>query len=123
MSTVENTNSTPLVNSNPSTSEIITPKKYAKRTIEMIGLSSCGHCSDTESFIKSELTPNSDVPVEFKLLDANSPEGRVVVEQKKLKNVPYIKECLIPTEPDKQPDCKEINEYRKEFFKTKVNSD
>ena len=62
-------------------------KKYKERVIEMVGLESCGHCADTEKFITTELKPHSDVPVQFKKIDANTPEG-LIVKEKKLKYAP-----------------------------------
>jgi glutaredoxin len=121
--------STPLVKTTSSSSSIqqqqetITVPKYAKRTIEMLGLDECGHCVDAETFFKTELTPNSDVPVEYRKISADSTEGQNIVDEKDLKYVPFIKECLIPTDPSKPPECQEVKGLKKNKFKFKVNSD
>lgn len=125
--------STPLEISNDNSSTVATsdsvvetqqptpPKKYAKRVIEMVGLESCGGCQETTEFIESQLKPNSDVPVVFNKYDVASDKGKEIVKDKNLRYVPWVKECLIPSDPDAQPECKEVNSYDKKFFKIKVN--
>ena len=96
--------------------------KYKKRVIEMVGLESCGGCQETTEFIEKELKPNSDVPIEFNKYDVNSEKGKEIVKDKNLKYVPWVKECLIPSNENEQPVCKEINAYDKKFFqKAKLN--
>lgn len=97
------------------------PKKYSKRVIEMVGLESCGGCQETTEFIETQLKPNSDVEVVFNKHDVESERGKEIVKNKNLKYVPWIKECLIPTDANAQPECKEVNSYDKKFFKVKVN--
>ncbi len=107
----------------PIVKEVITKvePKYAKRTIEMTGLETCGGCIDAETFVKTELIPNSDVPTDFTKIDANSEAGKKIVEEKDLEFVPHFKECLIPSDPTKEPECRDIKEFKKGAFKTKVN--
>lgn len=95
--------------------------KYAKREIKMIGYDDCGHCVDAEKFIKTELIPNSDVQTSFTKIIADSDEGKAIVEQKKLEVVPFVEECLIPTNPQEKPDCREFKHFKKSNLKTKVN--
>lgn len=96
--------------------------KYKKRIIEMVGLESCGGCQETVDFIEKELKPNSDVPIEFTKHDVNSEKGKEIVKDKNLKYVPWVKECLIPSNENETPQCKEINAYDRKFFqKPKIN--
>lgn len=97
-------------------------KKYEKNVIKLVGLDTCGHCIQTEKFIQTELKPNSDVPVEYTKIDANSPEGQLIKDEKKLKFVPYVEQCLIPVDKTKPAECTEINEFKKDWFRVKVNS-
>jgi glutaredoxin len=97
--------------------------KYAKREITMVGYDQCGHCVDAETYFKTELIPTSDVPVDYKKIIADSDEGKKIVEEKGLEFVPYVKECLIPKDPNQQPDCQEMKSFKKSKFKSKVNSD
>ena len=97
--------------------------KYARRTIKMIGRDDCGHCVDAENYFKTELIPNSDVPVEFNKKTIDDPEAKAVIEAKNLEYVPYIEHCLIPKNPNEQPVCEEFKSFKKSKFKQKVNSD
>lgn len=96
-------------------------QKYSKREIKMVGYDDCGHCVDAEKFIKTELIPNSDVQTNFTKIIADSDEGKAIVDQKGLKVVPYIEECLIPVNPEEKPDCREFKHFKKSNLKTKVN--
>jgi hypothetical protein len=97
--------------------------KYAKRTIHMVGYDDCGHCSDAETYFKTELIPNSDIPVEYKKTQANSDEGKAIVSSKHLEFVPFIEHCLIPKDPNETPQCEEFKSFKKSKFKQKVNSE
>lgn len=116
-------NNTPISNDTNTTTaqQQVTDKKYEKNVIKLVGLDTCGHCISTDKYINTELKPNSDVPVEYVKIDANSPEGQLIKEEKKLKFVPYVEQCLIPTDKTKEPECSTINEFKKDFFKVKVN--
>lgn len=103
------------------TTQSVVEPKYLKREITMVGLDSCGHCSDAESFINNELKPNSDIPVEYKKIDANSSEGQTIVDEKDLTTVPFIKECLIPKDPNATPECTDYKKFSKTKLKLKVN--
>ena len=110
----ENTDSQPQPQQQPE-------KKYEKNVIKLVGLDTCGHCISTDKYINTELKPNSDVPVEYTKIDANSPEGQLIKDEKKLKFVPYVEQCLIPVDKTKPPECSTINEFKKDWFKVKVN--
>ena len=99
--------------------EVIKPK-YIKREVTLVGYDSCGHCQDAESYIKSEVTPNSNIPVEYKKIDGESAEGRKIIEEKDLEFVPFVKHCLIPENPEEQPKCEEIKDFDKSKLKVKI---
>jgi hypothetical protein len=96
--------------------------KYSSRNVTLVGYDDCGGCIKTEAFINGDLMSNSDVPVNFKKIIADSAEGVAIVKDKKLKTVPYIEECLIPTDPTQKPECTEYKSFKKSDFKFKVNS-
>lgn len=122
----ESPNNTPIVDTQPdnntqSNNNVTPTPKYSKSVIKVVGLDSCGHCRDVDNYIRTEIIPNADVPIEYAKVDAKSPEGQLIVEEKKLKHVPFVEQCLIPSKPDEKPQCSSINEFRKDFFKSKVN--
>jgi glutaredoxin len=119
--TTTNELGTPIVKN--TTTNVTPDTKYVKREITMVGFDDCGHCVDAETYFKTELIPTSDVPVDYKKIIADSDEGKKIVEEKGLEFVPYVKECLIPKDPNKQPDCQEMKSFKKSKFKSKVNSD
>jgi hypothetical protein len=101
------------------------PPKYSQRIEKLVGYDDCGGCINVEGFINGELKSNSDVPVTFTKIAADSAEGVAIVKDKKLKTVPYVEECLIPTDPTQKPECTEIiknSSFKKSDFKYKVNS-
>jgi hypothetical protein len=96
-------------------------KKYSGRVITMVGYDDCKHCINLESFVNDELKKTSDVPVTYQKIRANTPEGKQIVKEKKLKAVPYTTECLIPTDTTKEPECSSKVGFRKSNYKIKVN--
>ena len=97
--------------------------KYVKREVTLVGYSDCGHCVDAEHFIKSELSPNSNIPVEYKKIEGDSPEGQKIIEEKNLEFVPFVKQCLIPKDPNEQPKCEEFKDFDKSKLKIKVEDE
>ena len=114
-----------MVDSTPVKKDENIPKKnkYVKREVTLVGYDDCGHCQDTESFIKSELVPNSNVPVEYKKIEGTTPEGKKIIEEKNLEFVPFVTHCLIPENPDEQPKCEEIKDFDKSMLKIKIEED
>lgn len=96
-------------------------KKYSNRVITMVGYDDCKHCINLEAFVNDELKKTSDVPVTYHKIRANTPEGKQVVKDKKLKAVPYTTECLIPTDTTKEPECTSKVGFRKSNYKIKIN--
>lgn len=119
----ENAESTPIkeVESNNPTQQ----PKYSQRIEKLVGYDDCGGCITVEGFINNELKKESDVPVTFTKIAADSAEGVAIVKEKKLKTVPYLEECLIPTDPTQKPECREVvknSSFIKADLKFKVNS-
>lgn len=102
-------------------------KKYLSREITWVGRTdgsnACGGCQDLNNFFTNELVPQSDVPTNVKKLDVDSPEGKQIVQDNNLKYIPYAKECLISSDPNKEPECKEVNRWDKNDWKIKVNDE
>lgn len=100
-------------------------KKYVKREITWVGrtdgTNACGGCQDLNHFFNAELVPGSDVPTEVKKVDIDSPEGIQIKTENNLKYIPFAKECLISSDPEKPPECKTVNRYDKADWKIKVN--
>jgi hypothetical protein len=96
--------------------------KYSERKLTMTGYDDCGACVNFESFVDNELKPKSDVPTSLTKIIADTEEGKKIVADKKLRVVPYIEECLIPTDPNEKPECREFKKFKKSDFKIKVNS-
>jgi hypothetical protein len=96
--------------------------KYSERIETLVGYDDCGACIKAESFINGDLKTNSDVPVTYKKIIADSEEGKRIVAEKKLSVVPFVEECLIPTDPNAKPECHEMKSFKKSNFKLKVNT-
>ncbi len=101
----------------------IKPKKYVKRVVELVGYDDCGYCQDAEHYIKGEVSPNSNIPVEYKKIEGTTPEGQKIIEEKNLEFVPFVKHCLIPENPDEQPKCEEIKDFDKSKLKIKIEDE
>lgn len=117
----EEINNTPLPDNLSGQPTVVKTPKFKENRIKMVGLDSCGHCVETESFINNEVKPNADVPVVYQKISADSDEGQRIVKEKKLTFVPYIEQCLIPVDPNEKPDCKELKDPKKRDIKIKVN--
>ena len=116
----ENVESSPIKEIEPNT-----PSKYSSRIVKLVGYDDCGGCGNIEGFVNNELKANSDVPVTFTKIAADSVEGVAIVKEKKLKTVPFVEECLIPTDPTQKPECREVvknSSFKQSDLKFKVNS-
>lgn len=132
MSTEDNS-TTAIEKTIPSTSEIIQKAQeqqqvpttdnsgYSKRVVEWVSQENCGACVKQEEFFNNVLKPQSDIPVEITKVDVKSERGQQIADEHNLKYTPFYKECLIPKDPTKQPECREGNKYDPNEWKIKVN--
>lgn len=95
--------------------------KYQRREVQMLERAGCGGCEYAEDIIMNQVKPNSDVETILKKVAYDSPEGRAMIKENDIKYSPYIKECLIPTNPDEKPECKEYKTVQDYKYKLKVN--
>lgn len=97
-------------------------KKWAKREITMLGDDTCGGCRQAEEIINNQIKPNSDVETTYTKVYLDTKEGQALRKEKNLQYIPFITECLIPTDPNDKPSCKEYKGVHEFNYKLKVNS-
>lgn len=97
-------------------------KKWAKREITMLGDDTCGGCRQAEDIINNQIKPNSDVETSYTKVYLDTKEGQALRKEKNLQFIPFITECLIPTDPNEKPSCKEYKGVHEYNYKLKVNS-
>lgn len=96
-------------------------QKYKTREITMLERAGCGGCDSLEQTINNQIKPNSDVETILKKVSYDSPEGKAWIREKDIKYSPYLRECLIPTDPNEKPECHEYKSAADYKFKLKVN--
>lgn len=122
MSNIDNTVvETPIVQ--PQVEALVENKnKYSKRVFDMVGDPTCGGCIDAEHIINTKIKPNSDVETELKKVNIDTPEGQQIAKDNSMKVIPYVRECLIPTDPNEKPICTDYKKFRETDYKIKVNN-
>lgn len=96
-------------------------KKWARREITMLGDDTCGGCKHAEDIINNQIKPNSDVETIYNKVYVDTKEGQQLRKEKNLQFIPFITECLIPTDPTDKPVCKEYKGVHEYNYKLKVN--
>lgn len=102
--------------------EVEKKKKWAKREITMLGDDTCGGCHQVEDIINNQIKPNSDVETTYSKIYVDTKEGQTLRKEKNLQFIPFIIECLRPTDPNEKPVCKEYKGLHEYKYKLKVNS-
>ena len=74
----------------------------------------CGSCEKLDNLINNEIIPKSSVPIEYKMNDIYTEEGRKYAETKKIEEMPYTESCDIYDSGKK--DCKEIKGFDAKDF-------
>lgn len=86
-------------------------KKIVKYEIETQGDKECDACGDLEKDVKDNFIPNSEIPIEHKVVEADA--------KRKEEGVPYSNVCKIYEDGTKE--CVEILGGDKDDFKKALN--
>lgn len=77
--------------------------------------SACGNCKKVEDIVQNKITPNSEVPVNYKHYDVySSEEGKKMVDEG-LNDIPFTRDCKIYS--DGTDDCREVRGWNSEHWK------
>lgn len=74
----------------------------------------CKSCVDLDNFVKSDITPNSSIPIDYTMKDIYTDEGKKYAEDKKIGEMPNTEVCDI-YESGKR-DCKDIKGFDPKDF-------
>jgi hypothetical protein len=74
----------------------------------------CGSCEKLDNLIKSDISPNSSIPIDYSVNDIYTDEGRKYADEKKITEMPHTEVCDIYDSGRK--DCKEIKGYDPKDF-------